>query len=125
MAHFGSKALFALAAALSLSACAAATPAPPASQAHGILQSSTPADGASVNGPVNQLRLRFSPPARLGEVTVTGGDGMKMPMMVTAVGEVADYVLPLPGLEAGAYTVEWQATAAGSSHQGSFRFTVR
>ncbi|HEU5286053.1 MAG TPA: copper resistance CopC family protein [Sphingomicrobium sp.] len=108
-----------------LGSCAAAPPAEPAATAQSILQSSTPADGSTVQGPVDSLELRFSPPARLHELTVTGSDGLTMPTMVTTVGEVPHYSIPLPGLGAGAYTVNWRATAAGASHRGSFRFTVR
>jgi methionine-rich copper-binding protein CopC len=108
-----------------LPACTPPATSAPGAAAQSILASSTPANGSTVRGPVNRLELRFSPPARLVEVTVTGGDGMQTPMMVTAPGEVARYDLPLPGLEPGAYTVTWRATRAGTPHQGSFRFTVR
>ena len=47
-----------------------------------------------------------------------------MPMMITAVGEVTDYSVPLPGLGAGAYTVTWRATAQGKTYDGSFQFRV-
>jgi len=99
---------------------AAASPA----AARSILVRSSPAAGSSVKGPVDSLELRFDPPARLGEVTVTGPDGM-MPMMVTSVGEVSDYSLPLSDLGPGSYTVNWKATAAGKNYQGDFGFNVR
>ena len=102
------------------------TAAPLASAVAGqsILANSKPANGATVAGPVNQLELWFSPPAQLGEATVTGPDGM-MPMMVTAVGQVGYYSLPLSGLGRGRYTVTWKAAAAGTTYQGSFQFEVR
>ena len=95
-----------------------------ASSSSSILSGSTPAPGSVVAGPLDQLVLRFSPPARLHEVTVSGPEGM-MPMMITPVGEVPSYTLPLSGLGAGIYTVNWRATAGGQIHQGSFGFTVR
>jgi len=97
----------------------AATPAP-----QSILAWSKPAAGSTVSGPVNALVLHFSPPARLLEVTVAGPDGA-MPMMVTAVGEVEHYSLPLPGLGPGQYEVDWRASAGGAGHRGSFTFQVR
>lgn len=125
----GLRALAAFAATILACACAAAPPAAPTATqspaAQSILRSSSPAAGSTVDGPIDQLRLRFSPPARLEELTVTGSDGLQMPMMITAVGEVADYSLPLPDLGPGAYTVQWRASAAGAAHRGSFRFTVR
>ena len=89
-----------------------------------ILVSSVPAAGASVAAPVDQLVLRFSPPARLDEVIVAGPQG-SVPMMITPVGEVGNYSLPLPELGAGNYTVRWRATASGKEHQGRFSFAVR
>lgn len=92
--------------------------------ANSILAWSKPAAGSTISAPVNELALHFSPPARLGEVTVTGSDGA-MPMMVTAVGEVEHYSLPLPGLGPGRYLVDWRATAGGVEHRGSFAFQAR
>ena len=108
-----------------LGACAAAPPTATATASQSILLSSKPADGSTVPGPVHSFELRFSPPAHLSELTLTGSDGLTMPMMVTAVGEVANYSIPLPGLGPGTYTVDWRASAAGTPHRGSFRFTVR
>ncbi|MDV3257082.1 MAG: copper resistance protein CopC [Sphingomonas sp.] len=95
-----------------------------ATSASSILAWSRPVAGSTVNGPVDELQLHFSPPARLDEVTVSGPDGA-MPMMVTAVGEVAHYSLPVPGLEPGRYTVDWRASAGGTDHRGRFGFQVR
>lgn len=99
------------------SAAAAAT-------AGSILAWSRPAAGSTVSPPVDELVFHFSPPARLGEVTVTGPDGA-MPMMVNAVSEVEHYSLPLSGLGQGRYTVGWRASARGVDHRGSFGFDVR
>lgn len=119
-----------LAAVALLPACSAApTPAAANTAAttdrQSLLASSSPVNGATVAGPVNSLELRFSRPARLGEVTVTGSDGSQMPMMVTAVGEVTDYSLPLDGLGAGSYTVNWRASSAGIDYRGEIHFGVR
>lgn len=100
-------------------------PSSPSSSAEtSILVSSSPSAGSTVAAPVNELVLNFDPPARLGEVTVTGPDGM-MPMMITSVGEVPRYSVPLHGLGPGDYVVRWTATAGGQAHEGSFRFTVQ
>jgi methionine-rich copper-binding protein CopC len=102
---------------------AASASAPGASHAS-ILHWSRPTNGATVDGPVNELQMHFSPPARLHEVTLTGPQGM-MPTMVSAAGEVEHYSIPLSGVEAGNYMVAWRATAAGTEHRGTFAFTVR
>ncbi len=125
MAQFGSKIFSALALIAVIGGCAAAPTAAPTTASQSILQGSTPADGSTVRGPVNSLELRFSPPARLHELTVTGSDGLTMPMMVTAVGEVGSYSIPLSGLGPGTYTVDWRATSAGTGHRGTIRFSVR
>lgn len=88
------------------------------------LSSTTPKAGSTVAAPVNELVFIFDPPARLGEVTVTGPEG-RMPMMVTSVGEVPRYSIPVHGLGPGDYTVRWTATTAGQDHEGIFRFAVR
>lgn len=108
--------------------CAAQSPASVAPQGPqseaSILVSSRPAAGSTVSAPVNELKLHFNPPARLDEVTVTGPEGT-MPTMVTAVGEVADYSIPLAGLGPGAYSVAWKATSRGRAYSGAFSFTVK
>ncbi len=125
--RFGLYAPVALIAFALLCGCAqqpAAAPQSATTAPQSILVDSAPASRSTVTGPVNELKLHFSPPARLGEVTVTGPNGT-MPMMITAVGEVRYYSVPLPGLAAGSYTVAWRATAAGHDYQGSFGFSVR
>jgi len=100
----------------------AAASAPAAQE---LLASSRPADRATAAGPVSSLELHFSRPARLIEVTVTSADGTIMPMMVTAVGEVRDYALPLSDLGPGRYAVDWKATAQGIDYRGTVSFAVR
>ena len=89
-----------------------------------LLARSSPSAGATVANP-GSLGLEFREPVRLVEVTVTGADGMAMPMMVSSAGEQTSYTLPLHGLEPGAYTVRWRALVAGVSREGSFPFVVR
>ena len=110
-----------------LGGCAALDSGPTArasSQAGPVLVSATPRPGSTVHGSVDELKLHFSPPARLDEVTVAGPDGL-MPAMVHAVGEVADYSIPITISAPGAYTVSWRATAKGREYRGSFAFTVK
>jgi len=119
----------AVSAALVLSACTqpqatSVDAAPGTSASQSILVASRPAGGSTVTEPVNELMLHFSPPAALNEVTLTGPSGT-MPMMVSPVGEVEHYSLPLQDLEAGAYTVSWRVTSAGTQHMGSFNFRVQ
>lgn len=82
-----------------------------------------PAAGSTVSAPA-ELQFKFAMPALLGDVTVTGPQGA-MPMMVTPIGEVQDYALPLPDLAPGTYKVDWSASVQGREQRGSFGFTVR
>ena len=109
-----------------VSACTAqpAATAIPPPQTTSILVSSSPASGSTVAGPVDDLILQFNLAVRLGEVTLNGPNGL-MPMMVTAAGESKHYSLPMPGLEAGQYTVKWRGIAQEHEQQGTFSFTVR
>jgi len=110
-----------------IAGCVEPSPPAPASshESHGsILVGSSPAAGSTVQGPINELVLNFDPPARLMEVTVTGPEGT-MPTMITPVGEVSRYAVPLPGLGPGSYRVDWRASAGGEPHQGSFGFQVQ
>ena len=114
-----------------LPACSAAAPNQDASGSapfavrESLFVSSKPADGSTVTAPVDELELEFAKPVRLQEVTVTGADGLKMPIMVTAVGEVIRYSVPLDGLGAGSYTVEWKANSSGVDYNGNIHFDVK
>lgn len=90
-----------------------------------LLERSTPSAGATVAAPPQSLVLVFRRPVVLAEVSVTGPDGMTMPMMVASAGAQARYVLPLDGLGPGVHEVRWRAIEDGATREGSFRFTVR
>jgi len=111
---------------LALSSCAASPSTGPDSQQGQtqLLARSTPANGSTVTGPVNNLQLKFARPARLLEVTIDGPDGLS-PMMITAAAETTDYQVPLAGLTGGKYRVNWRASASGRSYDGVLNFTVR
>ena len=85
---------------------------------------STPVAGSTVAGPVNVLLLDFSAPVALGEVTVSGPDGL-MPMMLSPAGIQTHYEVPLPALGSGSYTVAWKASLNGAPKSGNFAFTVK
>lgn len=90
----------------------------------GLSVTSTPAAGSSVKGPLNQVILDFSAPVALGEVLVTGPDGV-MPMMLSPAGVQTHYSVPVPGLGEGSYTLAWKATLDGQPKNGSFAFTIK
>ena len=86
--------------------------------------SSIPKSGTTVTGPVDELRLRFSKPTRLLEVTISGPDG-DVPTMVDSAEETYEYSIPLPDLGTGKYEARWRASAAGEESSGRLIFSVR
>lgn len=88
-----------------------------------ILVGSSPAAGSTISDDVEDLVLRFSPAARLDEVTVSGPQG-KMPMMINSPGQLERYSLPIQLTGPGTYTVDWRATARGQEYRGTFEFKV-
>ena len=99
---------------------------PAAASAATILESSAPANGAVLSSAPEALMLTFGRPVRLAEVTVAGGDGMEMPMMIASAGANTRYSLPLDGVGRGKWTVRWRAVdEAGATHEGAFSFEVR
>ena len=89
-----------------------------------ILAAASPAPDLTVDGPVDELQLRFASPVRLDEVIVSGPDGT-MPSMIHAAGETRDYAIPLSASSPGRYVVSWRATAGSTPHRGSFSFSIR
>jgi putative copper export protein/methionine-rich copper-binding protein CopC len=103
--------------------------APPA-QAHALLTASTPADGASVGEPPQEIRLTFSEaldPA-LSEVRVldTSGKEVNRGKAEPVPGHPAQVRVPLRPLDQGTYTASWRVTSPADGHTtvGSVAFGV-
>lgn len=101
---------------------------PGVASAHTDFESSTPADGAVVEGPLDEIVVRFTnqaEPAGDGFVVLDPTGSITLP---SAIDETDGTVFVLtfdPPLAAGTYGVRWQARA-GDAHpiDGSFRFEV-
>ena len=99
-------------------------------QAHAVLRSSDPADGASVPRAPRQVTLTFTerPEPRLSTVQVLDADGR--PVQAGKAGPVPDQPfqlqLPLGALADGTYTVAWRTVSRDDGHVsgGSFAFGV-
>ena len=94
--------------------------------AHDALESSNPADGATLAQPPTSVVLTFEePPVSLGlQVVVTGPNG---PVAAGAPRLDGDDVVTdvQPGTPAGRYTVEWRVTSDdGHPVSGTFGFTA-
>ena len=94
--------------------------------AHARLQSSMPADHAQLSEAPKSLTLQFNEAAKLAILKLTSGD--KEISVPVDKGAKASQVfsIPLPGLPAGKYVVQWTAVAADDGHmtKGSFDFTI-
>jgi hypothetical protein len=108
-----------------LAAVLATAVAAPAS-AHNTLRSTSPADGAQLDSPPQQVSLSFDEDAiEVGtEISVSGPAGPVDVAPPAVSGPTVSAALP-PDLPAGAYTVEWRVTSVdGHPISGTFAFTV-
>lgn len=103
--------------------------APAPAAAHVALQSSTPAKGSTVEGPVRELRLRFSQPVEPRYLTATvlgaAGEQIAGPAEVVPMSNGRELALSVGELGAGGYVVRWRAVSKdGHVVTGRFAFTA-
>jgi copper transport protein len=102
----------------------------PAAAAHGVLQSSQPAGGSSLERAPAAVTLRFSerPDPRLSTVRVldSGGRVVAGGPAQPVAGRPLELRVPAAGLPAGGYTVTWRIVSAVDGHRtdGVFGFGV-
>ena len=102
----------------------------PAAAAHGVLQSSEPAGGSSLERAPAAVTLRFSerPDPRLSTVRVldSGGRVVAGGPAQPVAGRPLELRVPAAGLPAGGYTVSWRIVSAVDGHRtdGVFGFGV-
>lgn len=109
---------------------AALTMTTAAAFAHAKLQTSTPADGTTVNVAPSELRLTYNEPIEvsMSTIRITGaGDAAVATDRVTA-DQANDKTLvqPLPKLAPGDYRVQWNTMGHDGHHtKGEIHFTVK
>jgi methionine-rich copper-binding protein CopC len=102
----------------------------PAAAAHGVLESSEPAGGSSLERAPAAVTLRFSerPDPGLSTVRVldSGGRAVAGGPARPVAGRPLELRVPLAGLPAGGYTVTWRIVSAVDGHRtdGVFGFGV-
>ena len=109
-----------------LLACAALGIAPPA-QAHNVLISSDPKDGAALSAPPQQITLVFDQPVRQGyaQIGVTGADGSAWADGAATVAAERVTVKVKPLTADGAYVVGYRILSAdGHPVTGKIGFTL-
>lgn len=96
--------------------------------AHAFLESSTPAEGSTLQTPPTELRLSFTEPIEVAfsRVTVTGPSGQNVAQPITQTGIARSITVPLSGnLMPGEYTVDWQVLSIDThTTNGRFQFTI-
>jgi copper transport protein len=101
-----------------------------AAGAHAVLESSDPADGASVDRAPRQVTLTFTerPEPRLSTVQVLDADGrpVQASKAEPVAGQPRQLRVPLGALADGTYTVAWRTVSRDDGHVsgGAFAFGV-
>jgi methionine-rich copper-binding protein CopC len=94
--------------------------------AHAHLESSTPANDATVTEAPKSVTLNFSEAAHLVSLKVSAGDAKSEVPVDKAAKAAKSVTVSLPALKAGTYTVEWSALADdGHPSKGHFTFTIK
>jgi len=101
-----------------------------AADAHALVRSSTPADGANLDHAPAQVSITFTerPDPRLSAIHVldVGGRRLESGGVRVAAGDPSTLTVPLPPLPNGVYTVTWSTVSAVDGHRagGFFAFGV-
>ena len=101
-----------------------------AADAHALVRSSTPADGANLDHAPTQVSITFTerPDPRLSAIHVldVGGRRLESGGVRVAAGDPSTLTVSLPSLPNGIYTVTWSTVSAVDGHRagGFFAFGV-
>lgn len=95
-----------------------------AATGHSAGDATTPPDGATLDAPPDEIRIRFDQPVRITMVHITGDGGDEYDVTYDRGKETTTLVGTPEPLESGAYTVEWRGLSA-DGHPASGEFTFR
>ena len=100
--------------------------AAPAAFAHTHVRTTSIADNAVLASAPAKFTVAFTEPAAIANVTLATGAAAPAPLNYTPPpGFAASYQIPLPHLDAGAYTLGWRMIARdGHVMNGVVHFTV-
>lgn len=89
-----------------------------AANGHSESDATTPADGASLDAPPDEIRIRFEQPIRITVLRITNEDGDEYDVTYDR-GEATETLVGTPeSLPSGTYTVEWRGLS-GDGHPAS------
>ena len=78
-------------------------------QAHAHLQSSVPANHATLSVAPRSLTLEFEESVQLTALSIKKGDGAAKKIAPLPAAASKEFALPLPTIEPGAYVITWRA----------------
>jgi len=108
-----------------LTLIALATGAAQSAFAHAELSASTPADCAMLESAPDNVNLTFSEPVRLTALSVQKDGAAKRSLGPLPAEAAEDFVVAVPTLEGGHYTVSWRALSEDTHVMtGEFIFAV-
>ncbi|MDQ6640103.1 MAG: copper resistance protein CopC [Pseudomonadota bacterium] len=97
--------------------------------AHGIVETASPKNGATLSTPPSEIRLKFSEPLEpaFTSVRLFSSSGREVATTEKArIEEGKTVVLPLPTLAPGAYKAQWRSVGHdGHPVHGELTFTVK
>lgn len=95
--------------------------------AHSPLETTKPADEATVTEVPAEVMLDFKGKIRLTRVSMTHADHPSANLDLTEFkGFISDYAIPLESMGSGVYVIKWRGLGAdGHALSGSFSFTVK
>jgi len=98
--------------------------------AHARLQTSTPADGATVTAAPSELRLKYNEPVEVAmstvKITGPGDTAVATDKVLADPGDDKALVQALPKLAPGNYRVRWSTMGRDGHHtRGEMHFTVK
>lgn len=93
--------------------------------AHARLESSTPADGSTLNAVPAALEMRFSEPARLTALWIQRAEEPRQALKSLPTSTDKTLRVVLPSLAPGPYSITWRALSAdGHVASGTLHFTI-
>ncbi|MDD2868419.1 copper resistance protein CopC [Neomegalonema sp.] len=98
--------------------------------AHAHLDSASPAEGAVLTSPPEEILLAFTENLELALSAVTlrdaAGEALEIPAPAHDQGDPRSLRVALPDLAPGVYRVEWSVTSVDThGSQGEFSFTLK
>jgi len=95
-------------------------------EAHAHLQSSSPANHATLSVAPETVRLEFQEPVQLTALSIKNGNGEARKIAPLPATASKTFAVPLPPIDAGTYVITWRAVSDdGHEMSATIQFSVR